>query len=135
MRRRQFVYNGQGIRHDGNYGLAKRIVQRRGESRRTVVIAFCGLDGSLLEPPVSRETEDWSDIESVLRPLLQDLKAARLNAGISLDLSIPVFHSTDSYRKHHRLIKELYSEIWPDLALTATGLTPKGDAVRAEAHL
>ena len=99
-----------------------------------MVIAFCGLDGSLLEPPVSRETEDWPDIESVLRPLLQDLKAARLNAGISLDLSIPVFHSTDSYRKRHILIKKLYSEIWPDLALTATGLAPKGDAVRAEAH-
>ena len=25
LRRRQFCYNGQGVRHDGNYGFAKRI--------------------------------------------------------------------------------------------------------------
>ena len=75
MRRRQFVFNGQGIRHDGNYGVAKRIWSPKKYKlpKKTVVIAFCGVDGSLLEPVVAKETEAWADIESVLKPLLKDM--------------------------------------------------------------
>ena len=44
--------------------------------------------------------EAWADIEASLEPLLRDLRDARLDAGMSMEESIPVFHATDSYRKH-----------------------------------
>ena len=53
MRRRQFCYNAQILRHDGCYWLAK--VLRTGEF--TCVLAFCGTDGSLLDVPVPLATE------------------------------------------------------------------------------
>ena len=113
MRARQLVYNGQGIRHDGNYGLAKRIITHRalGERQHTVVLGFCGVDGSLLQPIQACETEDWPDIKLVLRPLLEGIKEARSKAGFSGECTIPVFHATDSYRKHHRMIASLCNEI------------------------
>jgi len=133
LRRRQFLYNGQGIRHDGNYGLAKRIItdKRRGRRPFTVVLGFCGVDGSLLEPVVARETEDWPDIKSALAPLLCGLKKARTEAGLAGDYSVPVFHATDSYRKHRQMLNDLYHEIWPEHAVRTSAGTPKGDVSHA----
>ena len=53
MKQRQFVYNGQGLRVDGNYALAK-ILRRGLGSECSVVYAVCGVDGSFLAPPVER---------------------------------------------------------------------------------
>ena len=50
------------------------------------------------------------------------------------ECTIPVFHATDSYRKHHKKLKALYDEVWPELAIQANAATPKGDALRAELH-
>jgi hypothetical protein len=105
FKEKQFVYNGTGIRHDGNYGIAIRVIvpgvregrRRLGRRRRLlgrrkrqgkVVIAFTGLDGSLLVPPAIVSTESWPDIDSLLKPLLDELKAARLRAGCCLELII-----------------------------------------------
>ena len=66
MRRRQLAYNSQGIRCDGNYKLAK-ILRRAPFKKRTatVVIAFCGTDGSLLDVPVPLPTEGFAHIETI----------------------------------------------------------------------
>ena len=137
MRRRQFVYNGAGLRGDGNWQLAKRVmkvtgtkhvkvvrrpdvmspmsvpvpqpkrsvratlknriwhVARRGLRQRrrrfrvsrphTVVLAWCGVDGSLLVPMSLCRAEAWADIEASLEPLLRDLRDARLDAGMSME--------------------------------------------------
>lgn len=127
MRRRQFVYNGQGLRHDGNYKLAARIIP----AKFTVVIAFCGVDGSLMQPVVPKLTEDWPDIEAVLKPLLEDLKATRFDAGFSLEQTVPVFHSTDVYHKHKYKVEALYSKVWPEFRVQTESVTRKGDALSA----
>ena len=66
MRRRQLAYNGQGLRHDGCFWLAKII---KG-GKFTVALALFGADGSLLDVPQPTATESWCDIQSALRPLL-----------------------------------------------------------------
>ena len=71
LRERQFVYNGQDIRRDGNYDLAIRV--KHPSRKFSVLIAFCGTDGSLLEPPAVMETEAWLHIETLLDPLLHCL--------------------------------------------------------------
>ena len=73
MRRRQLAYNGLGTRHDGNCNLARILVRSVEDGRCAVVLAFCGVDGSLLDVPVPMPSESWSDIESVLRPMLLEL--------------------------------------------------------------
>ena len=73
MRRRQLAYNGQGIRHDGNCKLARVLTKSVEDGRCTVVLPFYGVDGSLLDVPVPMPSEGWSDIESVLRPMLLEL--------------------------------------------------------------
>jgi hypothetical protein len=84
MQRSQFLYNGQGIRHDGNYTLARRVLVRKPDERRgferpySVALAFCGVDGSLLAPITLRRTEDWPDIEADLEPLLHAIKRVRM---------------------------------------------------------
>ena len=55
MVRRVCVYNGQGLRNDGNYKLAKRIGYKSSDGKfavrpRSVVSGICGVDGSLLKP-------------------------------------------------------------------------------------
>ena len=120
---KQFVYNGAGVQHDGNYGIATRVIvprarvgrmrigrkkRLRGRRKRhgKVVIAFTGLDGSLLVPPAIVSTESFPDIGSLLAPMLEALKAAHLRAGCSLEDIIPVFHATDNYRgqRFHHLV-------------------------------
>lgn len=89
MQRSQFLYNGQGIRHDGNYTLARRVLVRQPSERRgfvrpySVALAFCGVDGSLLAPITLRRTEDWPDIEAELEPLLRAIKRVRLEGRVA----------------------------------------------------
>lgn len=70
------VYNGQLIRLDGHYKLAKRIVRYNegGKGKRTrpftAILGFCGTDGALLRPPVPVHSECLPTIDAHLRPLL-----------------------------------------------------------------
>ena len=78
------VYSGSVIRGDGNYDVASRIVVRDG-SRQTrpysVVLAWVLVDGSLLQPMVASKAEDIKDILLDLDPLVEKVKAARLDSS------------------------------------------------------
>ena len=131
MRRRQLAYNSQGIRCDGNYKLAK--ILRRSLLRRrtaTVVIAFCGTDGSLLDVPVPLPTEGFDHIQTVLEPLLREIQEVRLACGYSLLESQPVFHATDVYHIHDACLRRLYAKVWSGLRVATHGATPKGGVQR-----
>ena len=131
MQRRQFVYNGQIIRGDGNYSLSKSVVSMVDGARVrkfTVALAWCGVDGSLLAPVSLAATESWPCIEADLKPLLQKIKQTRLEAGFSLEESLPCFHATDSYHKHRIKISKLYGKVWQDLRAQGQSSTPCRDA-------
>lgn len=130
MRRRQIAYNSQGLRHDGNYKLAKILIDSVDGMQCTVVFALCGVDGSLIDVPAPLPTEAWPHIVKVLDPLLREIQQVRLECGFGLLESMPVFHSTDSYKKHARRMRKLYACIWEGLRLTSEGDTPKGPAKR-----
>jgi hypothetical protein len=136
MRRRQFVYNAQGIRGDGNYKLAKRIALassggRRPERPYTVVLAWCAVDGSLLQPVSARRTEDIADIESDLAPMLRDIQQARVDAGLSWASSCPVFHATDVYQKHRLRLRALYRRTWRRPQVSVVSAAASSDALTA----
>ena len=96
----------------------------------SVVLAFCGVDGSLVDVIKPRATEDWVDIEAVLGPLLHEIKEVRLGSGCSLSESMPVFHSTDVHLKHRKQIRRLYRRAWPELRLRSSAPAPKARARR-----
>ncbi|CAK9046735.1 unnamed protein product [Durusdinium trenchii] len=146
-----FVYNGQGLRHDGNMGIANRVALRNvqeGARRRLskkkhllgrrkrcgrVVLAVTGVDGCLLAPPVIAKTESNNEIVAALTPLLLSIKNTRLRAGCTLEESVPAFHATDNYYRGQRLrLAQLYRAIWPDLRVRSWSRTRKGNAVRRE---
>ncbi len=141
MKRRQFVYNAQGLRCDGNFKLAIRVVvpkfDKSGKRSRwwsrpyTVVLAFCGTDGSLLQPVTLHKAESWADIQSVLVPLLMEIKRARLEFNLSMEDSMPAFHATDSYGKHRLLAAKCYERCWEELRVKSVAPTPKVDCVSA----
>ena len=140
MRKRQLVYNGKGIRLDGNFQLAKILLQKNDEGEAlTVVLGICGLDGSLLIPCVPLTAEAWKDISSVLEPMLQEIRDVMMQCGYSLDESRPVFVSTDSYAKHKRLLTELVAKVWDAQRIVPVQATPKAPAFKrrilpAQAH-
>ena len=124
MQRRQFVYNGQIIRGDGNYSLSKSVysmVDGAKVRKFTVALAWCGVDGSLLAPVSLAAGESWPCIQADLKPLLQKIKQTRLEAGFSLEESLPCFHATDSYHKHRIKISKLYGKVWQDLRVQDKG--------------
>ena len=90
-----------------------------------MLIAFCGTDGSLLEPPAVMETEAWLHIETLLDPLLHCLKRTRQEAGFPVEHTTHAFHATDSYHKHKNKLASLYNRIWPELYVHPWHLTPK----------
>ena len=130
MRRRQLAYNSQGLRHDGNYKLAKILRSFVDGKRCTVVLAFCGTDGSFLDVPVPMPSESWTNIKKVLCPLLAEIKDVRLERGYSLLDSLPVLHATDTFQRHAPGLRRLYASVWSGLALASEANTPKGHAKR-----
>ena len=127
MRRRQLLYNGQGLRHDGCLWLAKIIAPRH---QYLVILAFCGVDGSLLDVPQPRPSESWADISAVLEPLLQELLEVRLEGGYSVAEAAPVFHATDVFHKHEYCLQRLYARVFSAMRLSSVADTPKGPARR-----
>lgn len=131
LERRQQLYNGQVIRTDGNWDLARRIVNTGKSKKRpyTAMMAMCGVDGSLLSPVVARRAESWPELCGWMRPYLESLRDTRQAAGFSLVESMPVAHATDTYGKHRKKIRQLYSEVWALARLQTQSCTPRGDAV------
>jgi len=130
MRRRQLAYNSQGIRADGNCKLAKIILRRPDSELRTVVLGFCGTDGSLVDVPVPVHAETWTYVKQILPPLLQDMRDVRLDLCFSLQASQPVFRATDKYKKHAKLLRKLRAEDWSALRAATQARTPKRLATR-----
>ena len=130
MRRRQIAYNAQGLRHDGNYGLAKILATKVDGARCSVVLAVCGTDGSLLDVPVPLPTEGFQHVRGVLEPLLREIQAVRMECGFGYEGSIPVFHAIDVYEKHATFMRNLYGRVWDSLRISAAADTPKGSASR-----
>ena len=131
VRRRQLIYNSKGIRGDGNYKMAKRIVLRVWPRRTrpfTVILAWCGLDGSLLQPMKAYARECWPLIARDLEAMLRDIQLFGLSAGLPLMDTLPVFHATDSYQKHRFKIKKSYVRIWDVARVHVLAPTPRADA-------
>eukprot|EP00959_Pyramimonas_sp_CCMP1952_P015082 319268-Pyramimonas_sp.AAC.1 len=66
----QAVYNGSGIRIDGNYKLAKKISAQMGQRKQmpfSCVLGICGADGSPLQPVTPVRGETWADIRKASR--------------------------------------------------------------------
>ena len=86
MKHKQYMYNGHGLRHDGNWDLAARIVVREGGAVMrpcTVMYGLCGVDGNLMEPISPLPAEDFADIEPLLQRILKDSKKCRQENGYS----------------------------------------------------
>ena len=102
------VVQSKGIRGDGNFKIAKRICSR-GWWRRTrlftVILALCGLDGSLLQPMRAYPRECWSLISRDLEGMLVDIRDFGVEDGLTLEQALSVFHSTDTYLKHRKKIR------------------------------
>ncbi|CAE7887976.1 unnamed protein product, partial [Symbiodinium necroappetens] len=90
MRRRQLLYNSKGIRIDGNFKIAKRLLLDDSEDPCTVLLGLCGTDGSLLDLLSPLKGEWWEPISSVLKPLLQDIRATFLQQGYTAQEARPV---------------------------------------------
>ena len=90
MRRRQFLYNSKGIRVDGNFKMAKRLLFEDHEEPCTVLLGFCGTDGSLLDLLSPLSGEWWDPISPVLKHLLQDIQDTFMQAGYTAQEARPV---------------------------------------------
>ncbi|CAK0819051.1 unnamed protein product [Prorocentrum cordatum] len=129
MRRLQSLYNGSGLRVDGNFKLAKKIWRGAGKSRQkpfSCVLGICGTDGSPLLPVAPARGEAWMDIKRVLQPLLADIVSARQAAGMSLEDACPAFVSTDSYNKHFKKYADVVNEACQLARVRTAGATPRG---------
>ncbi|CAK0824524.1 unnamed protein product, partial [Prorocentrum cordatum] len=113
VRQRQLLCKGRGVRVDGCYKLAHIIYDSDGHVSRpcTAVIGFCG---------------------ALLTPLLRDIRVCGLQAGLALDETLPVFHSTDVRNGHWLQLAKLHSKIWGNLGIRAVARTPKGPATSAQ---
>ena len=131
MRRRQLLYNAKVIRGDGNYKLAKRhrLHRGKGDFTWTVVLGWCALDGSLLQPFHAKETEAFPHIEEDLEPMLKDIRDYGLGEGDSLEDTVPLTQSTDVYERHKPNYTKLYASVWKALGVQDYALTPRADSL------
>ena len=67
-------------------------------------------------------------MKDVLEPMLRGVRAARSAAGCSLELTIPVFHATDTYHKHRNQLDALHAAVWQELRIRTDSNAPKGIA-------
>jgi hypothetical protein len=138
----QLIFNGQGLRGDGNYNISTRVAEytdgRWVRGKWTEVLAWCGLDGSLLKPMALAASEKMTDIIADLQPMLERMQKVRMHAGLTLEQTVPVFHATDSYGKHRIQLMTFYKDVFKEVRLEATFATPRsnadGVAVRSDAE-
>ena len=115
LRRLQLRYNAKIIRGSGNSRLAKCFRGRMpGTVKRNyakVIYAWCGTDGSLLQPVKAYKRADWSSVRDDLEPMLASVRKFGLEEGLSTFDTLPVGHSTDSYNRDCKRLAELYDSI------------------------
>ena len=130
------VYSGTAWRGDGNYDIATRIATYDAASKRfkrpfSVILAWCAVDGALLDYPRASPTEAIEDIIADLDPKVDECKDDRLEAGLDLADCLPASHSTDSYLKHRLKLQAFYEGKAAALTPAVQSATPKGDAIGA----
>lgn len=73
MMDKQYLFNCQGLRFDGNFGIARQVAEFR-DGRWVkpwnVLFGWCGTDGSLLKPVTLATSEKLTDICADLKVLL-----------------------------------------------------------------
>ena len=127
----QLLFNGQGLRVDGNFDMARQVtVYENGVYTRPyhVLLAWCGVDGSLLKPITLARSEKVIDITSDVEPMIDRMLHVRMNAGFSLEQCVPVFHATDSYRTQRKKLMRFYKRKFDQTRLATEYPTPRGDA-------
>ena len=136
MARHVHVYSGSCVRGDGNWDISQRLVQSSpaaGSNGRfrpfSVILAWLGLGGVLLQPFTASHAENWSDLKSDLGVLISPIKTHRVEAGLSMAASAPVMHSTDSYVRHRLKVEAFYSRMLQERTVVVESATPKADAV------
>ena len=129
------LYSGTLVRHDGNYDIPERVVEiSEGVRRRPhgCLVAFLGVDGSLLAPPELLPSEDLPDLLPALENVVDSLKADRLQAGMAVPQSCPIAHATDSYQKQRLALQAFYRQKFPELDTEILATSPKADAAGAQ---
>jgi len=63
-----------------------------------------------------------------LVPLLEKIKACRMQGGCSARQAQPVAHCTDRFAAHRLLLQATYARIFQDASVTVASDTPKGAA-------
>ena len=134
---RQAVYNMSGIRGDGHNDLASRVRMTDPETGRltspfTAILAWCGIDGSLLKPPVLSHGESIEEQVEDLTPLLILGRDERMAYGMSLLDARPAFHSTDTYNKHRLQWPHVYDSVCMCQRVCSEGTTPRSDVSKAK---
>ena len=128
LRRLQLRYNAKIIRGSGNSRLAKCFRSRRpGIAKKNaakVVYAWCGTDGSLLQPVKAYRRADWSSVRDDLEPMLASIRKFGHEDGLCTLDTLPVGHSTDSYNRDYKRLAKLYDTIWPDVRMGSQVPTP-----------
>ena len=82
MQRHVSIYSGTAIRGDGNYDIAVRIATYNHESKRyckpySVLLAWTGVDGSLLAPALPSRSEAIEDLLPQLLTVVDTVKESR----------------------------------------------------------
>ena len=134
------VYSGSGVKFDGNFDIASRIVTvgRRGDGRwaltcpYSVLLGWLGPDGGLLEVPTPARTEHWDDVEPPLDALTDKMIANRADAGLPLHAQIAASHSVDTYGRHRLKLRRFYSRKYRACCLRTVAPTPLGEAMHVD---
>ena len=132
------VYSGSVIRGDGQWKIARRVVERRSGGRRgphtrpwNVLLAWVGIDGALLDVPRLSKSECIEDCLKDLDRVVTDLRRDRLEAGLSISEACPVAHATDSYGKHRLQYRAFYKRKFPEISWSVDSNSARGDATGA----
>lgn len=77
-----------------------------------------------------------ADLTADLLPMLDRMLQVRAAAGHPLEEIVPVFHATDSYRKHRLELMSFYKDYFLTAQLRASYSTPRADAdaIRADRY-
>ena len=100
--RMQAVYSGTVVRGDCNWEITQRIAvwdsaKKKWERPYTALSAWMAVDGSAYQPATPLAKEDIRGLLSDLDPVVDMVKEARLDAGLSYEQAVFVAHSTDTH--------------------------------------
>ncbi|CAJ1338701.1 unnamed protein product [Effrenium voratum] len=119
------VYSGSAVKGDGNFKIAARIKGARPAT--AVIYGWCGVDGCLLKPCELMPVESWAYIRPDLEKLADQMRANREAAGLAQHEIPPVYHSTDTYAKHRKLLRSFWRRKY-STGVQSVSSTARGDA-------